>query len=148
MSPSFFFRVPEDAAHRVALPARRFRHLIDRCSLGSTQHRNDRILLRWTFGVGLRLRQCLDRQPQLIDQRIAVADFPALFDIGQGVPQRQQPLATERGCMQFLWRDDPDLLALYEAALRETVAVGLARGVRLPSDSIDLSWPLFWSIIA
>ena len=35
------------------------------------------------------------------------------------------------------WRDDPDLLALYEAALRETVAVGLAEGVRLPSDSID-----------
>jgi 2-dehydropantoate 2-reductase len=32
------------------------------------------------------------------------------------------------------WRDDPDLLALYEAALRETVAVGLARGVRLPPD--------------
>jgi 2-dehydropantoate 2-reductase len=35
------------------------------------------------------------------------------------------------------WRDDPDLLALYEAALRETVAVGLAEGVRLPSDSIE-----------
>ena len=35
------------------------------------------------------------------------------------------------------WRDDPDLLALYEAALRETVAVGLAEGVGLPSDSID-----------
>ena len=35
------------------------------------------------------------------------------------------------------WRRDPDLLALYEAALRETVAVGLAEGVRLPPDSID-----------
>ena len=35
------------------------------------------------------------------------------------------------------WRDDPDLLAVYEAALRETVAVGLAEGVRLPPDSID-----------
>ena len=35
------------------------------------------------------------------------------------------------------WRDDPDLLALYEAALRETVAVGVAEGVRLPPDSID-----------
>ena len=33
------------------------------------------------------------------------------------------------------WRDDPDLLALYEAAVRETVAVGEAEGVRLPSDS-------------
>ena len=28
------------------------------------------------------------------------------------------------------WRDDPDLLALYEAALRETVSVGLAEGVQ------------------
>ena len=35
------------------------------------------------------------------------------------------------------WRDDPDLVALYEAALRETVEVGLAEGVRLPPDSID-----------
>ena len=36
-----------------------------------------------------------------------------------------------------MWRDDPDLLALYEAALRETVAVGLAEGVPLPLDSVD-----------
>jgi 2-dehydropantoate 2-reductase len=35
------------------------------------------------------------------------------------------------------WRDDPDLLALYEAALRETVSLGLAEGVRLPSDIAD-----------
>jgi 2-dehydropantoate 2-reductase len=35
------------------------------------------------------------------------------------------------------WRVDPDLVALYEAALRETVAVGLAEGVRLPTDVID-----------
>jgi 2-dehydropantoate 2-reductase len=35
------------------------------------------------------------------------------------------------------WREDPDLLALYEAALQETVAVGLAEGIRLPSDSVE-----------
>jgi 2-dehydropantoate 2-reductase len=35
------------------------------------------------------------------------------------------------------WRDDPDLFALYEAALRETISVGLAEGVRLPSDSVE-----------
>jgi 2-dehydropantoate 2-reductase len=34
------------------------------------------------------------------------------------------------------WRDDPDLLALCEAALRETVAVGRAEGVKLPADSV------------
>jgi 2-dehydropantoate 2-reductase len=35
------------------------------------------------------------------------------------------------------WREYPDLVALYEASLRETVAVGLAEGVRLLPDSID-----------
>jgi 2-dehydropantoate 2-reductase len=35
------------------------------------------------------------------------------------------------------WRDDPDLCAIYEASLRETVAVGLAEGVHLASDNID-----------
>jgi 2-dehydropantoate 2-reductase len=35
------------------------------------------------------------------------------------------------------WRGDPDLLALCEAALRETVSVGLAEGVNLPSDSVE-----------
>jgi 2-dehydropantoate 2-reductase len=32
------------------------------------------------------------------------------------------------------WCDDPDLLALYDASLRETVAAGLAEGVGLPAD--------------
>jgi 2-dehydropantoate 2-reductase len=35
------------------------------------------------------------------------------------------------------WRDDPDLFALYEAALRETVVVGRAEGVQLPPDIED-----------
>jgi 2-dehydropantoate 2-reductase len=35
------------------------------------------------------------------------------------------------------WREDPDLVNLYEAALRETVAVGLAEGVRLPPDGTE-----------
>jgi len=35
------------------------------------------------------------------------------------------------------WRADPDLLALFEAVLRETIAVGDAEGVRLPPDSVD-----------
>jgi hypothetical protein len=46
--------------------------------------------------------QCFDRRPQLIDQRVAVADVPPLLDIGQDVPQRQQSLATEPGRVQFL----------------------------------------------
>lgn len=35
------------------------------------------------------------------------------------------------------YREDPDLFALLEAALRETIAVGLAEGVRLVPDSFD-----------
>ena len=46
------------------------------------------------------------------------------------------------------WRRDPDLLALYEAALRETVAVGLAEGVRLSPDSIDQTLAMMRSMPA
>jgi 2-dehydropantoate 2-reductase len=35
------------------------------------------------------------------------------------------------------WREDPDLFALANASLRETIAVGLAEGVRLPPDCAD-----------
>jgi 2-dehydropantoate 2-reductase len=44
------------------------------------------------------------------------------------------------------WREEPDLVALYETALRETVAVGLAEGVRLPPDSIDKGMALMRSM--
>jgi len=44
------------------------------------------------------------------------------------------------------WREEPDLVALYETALRETVAVGLAEGVRLPPDSIDKGTALMRSM--
>jgi 2-dehydropantoate 2-reductase len=47
-----------------------------------------------------------------------------------------------------VWREDPDLVALYEASLRETVAVGLAEGVRLPPDSIDNGMALMRSMPA
>jgi len=46
------------------------------------------------------------------------------------------------------WRRDPDLLALCEAALRETVAVGLAEGVRLPPDTIDQTLAMMRSMPA
>ena len=35
------------------------------------------------------------------------------------------------------WREHPERVALYDAALRETVAVGLADGVRLSPDSVE-----------
>jgi 2-dehydropantoate 2-reductase len=46
------------------------------------------------------------------------------------------------------WREDPDLVALFEAALRETVAVGRAEGVRLPADIIDKTLALMRSMPA
>ena len=46
------------------------------------------------------------------------------------------------------WRDDPDLLALYEASLRETVAVGLAEGVRLPPDTVGQTLAIMRSMPA
>lgn len=44
------------------------------------------------------------------------------------------------------WREDPDLVGLYEAALGETVAVGLAEGVRLPADIVDRTMALMRSM--
>ena len=44
------------------------------------------------------------------------------------------------------WRDDPDLWALCEAALRETVAVGRAQGVNLPPECIDQTLALMRSM--
>ena len=44
------------------------------------------------------------------------------------------------------WRSDPDLLALYEEALRETIAVGLAEGVGLPPDSLEKGMAMMWSM--
>src|SRR6202011_5060404 len=78
----------EDATHGVALPARRTRYLIDRHTFGSTQHRDDLILLRGALCLGLSLRvgQHLHRRPQFVDQRVAVADFPALLDTGESIP--------------------------------------------------------------
>src|SRR5215472_15227996 len=59
----------EDTPHGMTLPPGGMRHLIDRCALGSTQHCNHRVLLRRPLRVEwrLRLRQGLDRRPQLID---------------------------------------------------------------------------------
>jgi 2-dehydropantoate 2-reductase len=44
------------------------------------------------------------------------------------------------------WRPDPDLFALFEAALRETDAVGRSEGVQLPPDSIDRALAMMWSM--
>src|SRR4051794_34876637 len=104
----------EDAANGMTLPAGHARHLVDRCTLGQTQHSNHHVLLRGALRVRLRLRirQRLDCRPQLIDQRIAVANFVSLLDAGQSVPQCQQPLAAERGSVQLLVRCNGNLAVI------------------------------------
>src|SRR6202030_903707 len=52
----------------------------------------------------VRVRQGLDRRPQLIDQPIAVTDLRLLLDTRERVPQRQQAFAAEPGGMQLLPR--------------------------------------------
>ncbi len=44
------------------------------------------------------------------------------------------------------WRNDPDLLGLYETALGETAAVGRAAGVRLAPDSAERALGTMWSM--
>jgi 2-dehydropantoate 2-reductase len=44
------------------------------------------------------------------------------------------------------WRNDPDLLGLYETALAETAAVGRAEGVRLGPDSAEKALATMWSM--
>src|SRR5258707_7569517 len=104
----------EAAANRMTLPAGHARHLVDRCTLGLTQHCNHHVLLGGAlrFGLRLRVRQHCDCRPQLIDQRVAVANFLSLFDAGQSVPQRQQPLAAERGSVQLLVRCNGNLAVI------------------------------------
>jgi 2-dehydropantoate 2-reductase len=44
------------------------------------------------------------------------------------------------------WRADADLVALFETALHETVAVGRAEGVPLPADCVDKVLATMWSM--
>jgi 2-dehydropantoate 2-reductase len=45
-----------------------------------------------------------------------------------------------------MYRADPDLLVLFEASLRETIAVGRAEGVNLPADSFETTMAMIWSM--
>jgi 2-dehydropantoate 2-reductase len=44
------------------------------------------------------------------------------------------------------WRRDKELLGLFEASLRETIAVGHAEGAALPADSFDKIIATMWSM--
>jgi 2-dehydropantoate 2-reductase len=44
------------------------------------------------------------------------------------------------------WRAEPELVALFQAALRETVEVGRAAGIRLPADAAERALATMWSM--
>jgi 2-dehydropantoate 2-reductase len=91
----------------------------------------------------------LDRRPSARGERLkalcAAAGFEGILSPDIMVPVWQKfallvPLSglnalTRRPLGEY--RGDPDLYALLEAALRETIAVGLAEGVNLPPDTFD-----------
>src|ERR1700720_990884 len=100
--PSFFFRVPEKTPRTVCRcqPVT----LATSSTVAPSGRRSIAITtscLEGGFGSGCGSRQGLDCRPQLIDQRVAVANFLSLFDAGQSVPQRQQPLAAKPGSVQL-----------------------------------------------
>ena len=49
----------------------------------------------------------------------------------------QQPTITVGGVLRGLMESYADLRALFDAAWQETAAVGRARGVKLPADTVD-----------
>lgn len=91
----------------------------------------------------------LDRRPSARGERLkalcAAAGFEGILSPDIMVPVWQKfillvPLSglnalTRRPLGEY--RADPDLAALLEAALRETIAVGRAEGVNLPADSFE-----------
>src|SRR6266849_860712 len=91
----------------------------------------------------------LDRRPSARGERLkalcAAAGFEGILSPDIMVPVWQKfillvPLSGLNALTRLplgRYREDPDLFALLEATLRETIAVGLAEGVNLPPDSAD-----------
>jgi len=87
---------------------------------------------RMTFGE---LDGRLSERGQRLREMCEAAGFEGVFSSDIRVPIWEKflllvPLSGLNALTRVplgKWRDDPDLLALYEAALRETVAVGVAR---------------------
>jgi 2-dehydropantoate 2-reductase len=91
----------------------------------------------------------LDRRPSARGERLkalcAAAGFDGILSPDIMVPVWQKfillvPLSGLNALTRLplgKYREDPDLFALLEAVLRETIAVGRAEGVNLPPDSFD-----------
>jgi 2-dehydropantoate 2-reductase len=86
----------------------------------------------------------ISRRGERLRELCSAAGFDAVFSPDVRVPIWQKflllvPLSGLNALTRVplgIWRADPDLLALFEAALHETDAVGRAEGVNLPPDSI------------
>ncbi len=100
----------------------------------------------------------LDRRPSARGEHLkalcAAAGFEGILSPDIMVPVWQKflllvPLSGVNALTRLplgKYRGDPDMYALLEASLRETIAVGLAEGVRLPPDSADKAMAGIWAM--
>jgi 2-dehydropantoate 2-reductase len=94
-----------------------------------------------------------ERGPRLRDL-CAAAGFEGVLSLDVRVPIWEKfallvPLSDLNALTRLplgKWRADPDLFALFGDALRETVAIGRAEGVRLPLDTVAKTIATMWSM--
>jgi 2-dehydropantoate 2-reductase len=87
----------------------------------------------------------LSQRGRALADACAAAGFDGDFNANVLVPIWEKflgivPLSSVNSLTRVplgIYREDPELWGLCEAALRETIAVGLAEGVALPPDSVD-----------
>jgi len=106
---------------------------------------------RMTFGE---LDGTLSERGRRLAELCAAAGFDGVFSADILVPVWDKfalvvPLAGVNSLTRVplgIYREDPELWALCEATLRETVAVGRAEGVALPQDTVEKSIAQFRSM--
>jgi len=106
---------------------------------------------RMTFGE---LDGSISTRGEHLAELCAAAGFEGVFSPDVLVPIWDKftmlvPLANINALTRLpmgKYRADPDLWALLEASLRETVAVGRAEGVNLPTDAVDKAIALIRSM--
>jgi 2-dehydropantoate 2-reductase len=104
-----------------------------------------------TFGE---LDGTMSARGRALSEACGAAGFEGVFSPDVLVPIWKKflvlvPLANINGLTRQplgAYRADPDLLALFEASLREAAAVGIAEGVNLPADSVETTMATMWSM--
>jgi len=87
----------------------------------------------------------MSQRGKALAEACAAAGFDGEFEPDVLVPVWEKflgivPLSSVNSLTRVplgIYREDPELWALCEASLKETIAVGLAEGIALPPDSVD-----------